>query len=182
MQQSFDVFFASSNRHKYGEARKILGQFGIKAGFFKCNLEEIQSDSIEEIASHKAAEAYKLCKKPVIIEDDGLFIKSLNGFPGPFSSYVFKTIGKKGILQLVKQDRKAAFFSVIAFCDKNKVTLFSAKVNGKIAKTQKGKGWGYDPIFIPDGKKTTYALILDKNKISHRYNALKKFASWFDRH
>ncbi|MFB5598187.1 MAG: non-canonical purine NTP pyrophosphatase, partial [Nitrosopumilaceae archaeon] len=119
MQQSYDVFFASSNINKYIEAKKILDNFGISLGFFKCDLEEIQSDSVNQIALRKVQDAFKQCRKPVIIEDDGLFIKSLKGFPGPFSSYVFKTIGNKGILKLVKTNRKASFQSVIAYHDKN---------------------------------------------------------------
>ncbi len=121
MQQSFDLFFASSNIHKFQEAKKILDDFGINLGFYKCELEEIQSSSLQEIAKNKALQAFQKCKKPIIVEDDGLFIDSLNGFPGPYSSYVFKTIGNKGILKLVKQNRKAKFVSLISFYDKKKL-------------------------------------------------------------
>ncbi|MFB5604146.1 MAG: non-canonical purine NTP pyrophosphatase, partial [Candidatus Nitrosomaritimum aestuariumsis] len=82
MPQSFDLFFASSNNHKFKEAKKILEEFSINLGFFRCNLEEIQSDSLKEIAKHKATQAFEKLRKPVIVEDDGLFIDSLNGFPG----------------------------------------------------------------------------------------------------
>lgn len=181
MQQSYDVFFASSNFNKYNEAKKILEIFGIRLGFFKCELEEIQSDSLSQIAQKKVINAFKQCKKPVIIEDDGLFITSLNGFPGPYSSYIFKTIGNNGILKLVKSNRTANFQSVIAYHDKKKKSiLFKANVYGKISRSPKGRGWGYDPIFIPNGKNETFAELLDKNIISHRYKALKKFANWFE--
>ena len=103
MPQSFDLFFASSNIHKFQEAKKILDSFGINLRFFKCELEEIQSNSLKEISKNKAIQAFQKCKKPVIVEDDGLFVDSLNGFPGPYSSYVFKTIGNKGILKLLKK-------------------------------------------------------------------------------
>ena len=182
MQQSFDVFFVSSNKHKYDEAKQILADFGIKIGFFKCELEEIQADTIKQVASKKVLDAYHKCKKPVIIEDDGLFIDSLKGFPGPYSSFVFKTLGNKGILKLVSTKRTAKFQSVITFHDKkNGSKFFEASVPGKISKILMGKGWGYDPIFIPNGKNKTFAQITDKNEISHRYKALKKFASWFDK-
>ena len=113
MQQLFDVLFASSNKNKYQEAEKILGKFGIKVGFYKCNLIEIQANSIKEIANQKAIDAFLKCNKSVIVEDDGLFINALGGFPGPFSSYVFKTIGNNGILKLVKTNRNAKFQSII---------------------------------------------------------------------
>ena len=179
MPQSYDLFFASSNINKYQEAKKILENFGINLGFYKCNLVEIQSDSLREIANYKAKQAFQNCKKPVIIEDDGLFIESLDGFPGPYSSYVFKTIGNKGILNLLKQNRKAKFVSVISYCDKKEFKSFESTLEGTISKNISGKGWGYDPIFIPSKSKLTFAQLKNKNKISHRYKALKKFSKWY---
>lgn len=179
MLQSFDLFFVSSNKHKYLEAKKILNSFDIKLGFYKSELEEIQSDSLKKIAAKKAIHAFNKFKRPVIIEDDGLFINSLDGFPGPYSSYVFKTIGNKGILDLLANNRQAKFVSIISFYDKNNTKSFEAKVDGRISKTQQGNGWGYDPIFIPRSSTKTFAELTDKNKLSHRYKALKKFASWY---
>ncbi len=179
MQKSFDLFFVSSNNHKYVEAKSILETFGIKLGFLKSELEEIQSNSLDEIALRKAKDAFSKFKKPVIIEDDGLFINSLSGFPGPYSSYVFKTIGNDGILNLLKNNRKAKFVSIITYCDKTNFQSFTAKLDGMISKFQKGKGWGYDPIFIPKNSQKTFAEINEKNKLSHRYKALKKFSNWY---
>ena len=179
MRQSSDLFFVSSNNHKYQEAKKILEPFGIKLGFFKYELKEIQSDSLMNIASKKAKDAFLKYKKPIIIEDDGLFINSLDGFPGPYSSYVFKTIGNKGILNLLKNNRMAKFVSIITFCDKKTLKSFDGKLDGTISKSQKGKGWGYDPIFIPKGTSKTFAEINNKNELSHRYKALKKFSNWY---
>lgn len=177
---SYDVLFVSSNKNKFYEAKNILSKNSINLGFSKTTLKEIQADSLKEIAAQKADEAYRRIQKPIIIEDAGLFIESLNGFPGPFSSYVFKTIGNSGILRLVKTNRNAKFQSVVAYCDnKYGVVLFDAKVEGKISKYSKGKGWGYDPIFIPKNQNKTYAMLSNKNEISHRYKALKKFSNWF---
>ena len=179
MPQSFDLFFASSNIHKFQEAKKILEGFKINLGFFKCDLQEIQSNSLLDIAQNKAEQAFKKCKKPVIVEDDGIFIDSLNGFPGPYSSYVFKTIGNNGILKLVKQNRKAKFVSVISFHDKKNYHSFESRLNGLISKKITGIGWGYDPIFIPAKLQKTFAQLENKNKISHRFKSLKKFSNWY---
>jgi len=179
MQQSFDLYFASSNIHKFNEAKKILNTLGINIGFFSCSLQEIQSDSLIEIAQNKAIQAFQKCKKPVIVEDDGIFIDSLNGFPGPYSSYVFKTLGNKGILKLLKQNRKAKFVSIISFCDKKNHESFESKLNGTISKKIVGDGWGYDPIFIPMNQKKTFAQLENKNEISHRFKSLKKFSNWY---
>jgi XTP/dITP diphosphohydrolase len=180
MPKSYDLFFASTNKNKYREAKEILAKFDITLRFFKFSALEIQSDSIVNIARQKVLDAHKKCKFAVIVEDDGLFIDSLGGFPGPYSSYVFKTIGNAGVINLVKTQRKADFVSVIAFCDNHRrPVFFEGKTKGRISARPRGKGWGYDPIFVPDGTSKTYAQMSEKNTISHRYRALKKFASWF---
>ena len=185
MPESYDVLFASSNEHKYEEAKEILAEFGIKLDFLQANLVEIQDDEITKIARQKALDAYSICKKPVIVEDDGLFLDAVFGFPGPFSSYVFKTIGNYGILKLLAaidaSDTLAYFKSIIAFCDSNnEPIMFEGHVVGTISKNIQGRGWGYDPIFIPEKQNKTYAELADKNKLSHRYKALKEFANWFN--
>ena len=78
-QQLSELFFASSNENKFQEAERILTNLGVKVNFSKTTLEEIQSSSLSEIAEQKAISAYELIQKPVIIEDDGLFINSLDG-------------------------------------------------------------------------------------------------------
>ena len=180
MQMSSKIFFVSSNKNKFEEAKTILLKFGITLEFQKAQLQEIQANNLDEIAKHKAIQAFSICSKPVIVEDDGLFINSLMGFPGPYSSFVYETIGNKGILRLVSTPRDAKFRSIIAFCEsENKVHSFSAEVKGKISKKELGKRWGFDPIFIPIGRIQSYSQITEKNEISHRYLALKKFATWY---
>ena len=179
MHRLSNLLFVSSNIHKFREVKKILNSFQINIQFFKLNLEEIQSNSIKEIAIKKAQDAFSKCKKPLIIEDDGLHIDSLYGFPGPYSSYVQKTIGNQGIINLVKADRNAKFVSNITYCDKYCFKSFEGKLFGTISKSEKGNGWGFDPIFIPKNQKQTFGELTDKNNISHRYKALKKFSNWY---
>ena len=182
MQQLSELFFASSNEHKFQEAERILANLGMQINLFKTTLEEIQSNNLNDIAEKKAIYAYDLIQKPVIIEDDGLFINTLNGFPGPYSSYVYDTIGNKGIMDLLEnyQVRDAKFVSIIAYCDNDRgVKLFESSIPGKISPIIEKGGWGYDPIFIPDGESKTYANVSDKDKFSHRSAALTKFSNWF---
>ncbi len=182
MQQSSELFFASSNENKFQEAERILSNSGVQINFYKTILEEIQSNDLNDIAEKKAINAYDLIQKPVIIEDDGLFINSLNGFPGPYSSYAYDTIGNKGIMSLLEnsQTRDANFVSIIAYCDNDyDVKLFESSIPGKISSVIEKGGWGYDPIFIPNGESKTYANVSDKDKFSHRSAALTKFSNWF---
>ena len=182
MQQSSEVFFASSNEHKFEEAQRILSTLGVNIKLFKTTLEEIQSNSLNEIAKRKAIDAFTKIQKPIIIEDDGLFINSLNGFPGPYSSYVYDTIGNKGIIRLLENTklRDAKFVAIIAYYNGvDDVKLFESSIPGKISSIIEQGGWGYDPIFIPDGESKTYASVSDKDKFSHRSAALKIFSDWF---
>jgi len=184
MQPSSELFFASSNTHKFKEAKRILFNLGLEINFSKITLEEIQSNFLSEIAKRKAIDAFSKVKKPLIIEDDGLFIDSLNGFPGPYSSYVYDTIGNKGLIRLLEniESRNANFVAIIAYCNGiNDVRLFESSISGKISLSIEDGGWGYDPIFIPDGETKTYANVSDKDKFSHRAASLKKFSDWFMR-
>ena len=181
-QQLSELYFVSSNTHKFEEAQRILSNLGVDISLFKTTLEEIQSDSLSKIAERKAIDAYTKVQKPVIIEDDGLFIDSLGGFPGPYSSYAYDTIGNKGIIQLLQnsEHRDAKFVAIIAYYNGiDEVKLFESSIPGKISKEIEKGGWGYDPIFIPDGESKTYANVSDKDKFSHRAAALTKFSNWF---
>ncbi len=174
------LYLASSNRDKFKEIARILGSYSIAIIFKEVELLEIQSD-LESIAKYKAEQAYGMIKDEVIVEDDGIFIDSLNGFPGIYSSYVYKTLGNDGILKLMEglEQRNARFVSVIVYHD-GSPRIFKGVVEGIIAYSKQGDSWGYDPIFIPKGYNLTYAeLKYEKDRVSHRSLALKAFAEWY---
>lgn len=182
MLESSDIYFVTTNANKFNEVKAILSSYKIEVKMANLALLEIQSDDLEAIAAEKAKDACRKLNAAVIVEDDGLFIRALNGFPGPFSSFVFRTIGNEGIIQLMKtqSDRNATFRSVIAYCEpKNMLLDFVANVNGEISTEIRGVGWGYDPIFIPTASELTYTELGNKkNDVSHRKLALEKFAQW----
>lgn len=177
------VVFVSTNQNKFQEVRTILSLRGMEVEFARAELVEIQSDSIEEIAKEKVKSAFAKVSRPVIVEDDGLFVSTLRGFPGQYSSYVFKTIGNAGMLRLLAgaQDRSASFVSLITFSDGKDVRIFEGRVPGMISEQEAKGGWGYDPIFMPAGAKKTYAELENKNDYSHRRKALDLFVEWYQR-
>lgn len=128
------AFFVTSNIHKFQEAKRVLAEYDIAAAMIKMSALEIQDDSLENIAKASVLDAVKKCNLPVIVEDAGLFIKVLNGFPGPYSSYVNRTLGVEGILKLMRdvEDRSAYFLSVVAFSnpDGKEIKFFHGKVEG----------------------------------------------------
>jgi XTP/dITP diphosphohydrolase len=108
----------------------------------------------------------------------------LKGFPGQYSSYAFKTIGNDGILKLLagSANRSALFRSLIAFYDGRRLSISDGGVHGRISDRITEGGWGYDPIFVPDGANLSFAQLKEKkNEHSHRKKALDKFAEWHAR-
>lgn len=178
------LYFLSTNINKYIEIYPILHKYKVAVKFLNIKLREIQAESLSEIAAEKSKDAFKAISKPVIVEDDGLFIHRLNGFPGSNSSFVSKTIGNVGILKLLShsKDRSASFVSVFVFNDGNKFRRFIGKTDGKISSKIAGPGWGYDPIFIPTGSKLSFGQLRDKKiRLSHRTKAITAFAKWYGR-
>ena len=180
------AYFVTSNIHKFQEARRVLSEYKIATAKLKVEAVEIQDDNLENIAKFSALDAVTNCGLPVFVGDSGLFVEALNGFPGPYSAYVYRTVGNKGILKLMKNvtNRSAYFMSVIAFSSpEEQPTCFHGKVEGKISLQELGtSGFGYDPIFIPlegDGRTFAEMTTAQKNLYSHRAEALRKFAEWY---
>jgi len=177
------AYFVTSNVHKFQEARSVLSEYKIATAKLRVEAVEIQDDNLENIAKYSVQDAVKNCGLPVFVEDAGLFVEALNGFPGPYSKYVYNTVGVKGILKLMKniENRNAYFMSVIAFgSPEEQPTCFVGKVEGKLSLQERGtSGFGYDPIFEPlEGNGRTFAEMTtnEKNGYSHRAEALRKFA------
>jgi dITPase (EC 3.6.1.-) len=180
------VFFVTGNKGKFLEASSILREYGIELQLDTIHEKlEIQSENLEDIVSHALKH---VCEGSIhdyfVVEDDGLFINALNGFPGPYSSYVYKTIGVTGVLKLMSDvdDRSAYFKSVVGVCGPSGITrLFTGVVRGSISREPRGSGgFGFDPIFIPSGYDRTFAElgIEVKNKLSHRAKAFRALGEW----
>ena len=119
--------------------------------------------------------------KDFIIDDSGMFVHALKGFPGVYSAYGQKTIGNQGILTLMEgiEDRSATFKCCIGCDIDGKTIIVTGKCDGFILNGEKGKeGFGYDPIFSPDGKRSFAEIsVEEKNTMSHRGNAVKLLRS-----
>jgi len=180
-----EVAFITHNKHKFTEASGLLGRLGINLIMEPLNKMEIQASTIQEVATYAALEAYAHLHKPLIVEDAGLFVKALNGFPGVYSSYAFTTIGINGLIALLKgeKDKSAFFEAIVAFFDGIELRIFSGRVDGFILDKPVGKnGFGFDPIFSPKEsfpKSFAQMSIREKNKLSHRARAFIAFSKWY---
>lgn len=185
MPGSNELFFATSNEHKFRECAYVLAEFGIRPRRLQAKGREVQADDLETIAAFAASEAFSLRRKPLIVEDAGLFVESLRGFPGPYAAYAMKTIGNEGLLKLLagRRNRSATFRSAVAYCASGYApTVFTGSLAGEISLAPAGThGFGFDPIFVPIGSHLTLAQMsmAEKSAVSHRAAALRAFAEWF---
>ncbi len=183
------IFFATNNINKFKEARRVLTEYKIAVGMLRVKSLEIQSDNLEEIAKTSVLRSFEKCHLPIIVEDAGLFIEALNGFPGPYAAYVYKTIGNRGLLKLMEniEKREAKFQSVIAYysSELKSPICFKGEVEGEITKEERrgdrSFGFGFDPVFKPADSDKTFAEVTtaEKNKYSHRAKALRIFVEWY---
>ena len=186
MMKNKTIFFATGNENKFAEVEDILRDYPLIVEKIDAKGKEIQSDSIEEIARESVTNAAATIRSQVFVEDTGLYIQSLNSFPGPYAAYVNNTIGLEGILILMKgvNDREAEFRSAVAFSAPGTATTsFTGELKGKIAGFPRGSGgFGYDSIFEPfegNGRTLGEMSISEKSMISHRAIAVRKFAKWY---
>jgi len=183
------VFFATNNVNKFNEAREVLAEKEIAVGMLRIKSLEIQSESLEEIAQASVIETFQRYCLPIVVEDAGLFVDALRGFPGPYSAYVYKTLGNEGLLRLMERTdkRKAKFKSVVAYFSSQLKSpmCFDGIVSGEIVPKERKTGnkmsFGFDPIFKPDNSDKTFAEmdVVEKCKRSHRAAAFRRFAEWY---
>lgn len=170
------MYFVTSNENKVREAEAILGRRLRRANI---DIPEIQSLDVEEVVKAKARAAFGRIKRPVLVEDTGFYIPALNNFPGPLIKWLLKTIGNQGICNLLKEEKNRRVTVKTCFCLYNgkKFRIFSGEKTGTMPKNPEGtSGFGWDPIFIPDNYKKSFAEMSseDKNLISMRKIALEK--------
>lgn len=168
----------TSNAGKMREYAQALEGLGLEVFQGSVPYDEVQADTLEEVVSHGMRDLMRE-EDSFIIDDSGLFIDHLQGFPGVYSAYALKTLGNKGILRLMEGvEARSARFDCCIGCKLPGMEPFivSASCHGEILDSAKGdKGFGFDPIFTSDGVRSFSELDMEeKNRISHRGLAVKK--------
>ncbi len=175
--------FVTTNRGKFDEARARLATIGVEVEQRVQPYPEMQTKAIVDVVESGIVWLRERVRPPFFIEDSGLFIDALKGFPGVYSSYAYKTLGNEKILRLLEGStrREAHFESCIGYCNPNhEPAFFFGVCHGRLAEQAKGgHGFGFDPIFIPEGRQQPLAEmeIRLKNEVSHRGMALNRFVT-----
>ncbi|MBU2037195.1 non-canonical purine NTP pyrophosphatase [Patescibacteria group bacterium] len=149
------IFFITGNNFKFQVAKKALAGIGVELIQKELDTPEIQSVSVEEVASFSAKWASDLLKEAVIVSDAGYYIEALNGFPGPFIKYINEWLSADDILRLMagKENREVTVKDCLAYCEPGKKpVIFCDSAKGAIANKKGGKGrTSINEIFVPEG-------------------------------
>ncbi len=178
------VTFVSTNPGKAREVRAVLRPYGVEVRWIRRTLPEPQAETLEEVVRSKLR-ATRDIPGPVLVEDSGLFIPSLGGFPGVYSAHFLRIWKFRPIFELLERRNRRAYFRTVAALRVGRRTyLFRGDVHGTIARRAAGShGFGYDPIFIPTGWDRTFGQVPAerKNAISHRARAVRRAGEFLAR-
>jgi len=167
------------NPGKVKEYSLALSDYGLEMVHVNREYDEVQTPYLEEVVDKGIKQLAKEGLTDFLIDDSGLFINHFKGFPGVYSAYGQKTLGNKGILKLMEgvEDRSAVFKCCIGARIGDQTVIVTGQCPGEILHEEKGtEGFGYDPIFSPDGVHSFAEIPTDeKNVISHRGVALRLF-------
>lgn len=175
------LHFATTNRNKLREAEQILGRpvTGVALA-----LEELQTTDPEALVHHKAAQAHAALDRPVLVEDTGLIFLAWGALPGPFIKYFLEHLGLDGLVRALGPfaDKRAEAVCTLGYHDGNTVQIVSGRTTGRIVPPAGEGGFGWDPIFVPDGQPggagRTFAQMdaAEKHACSMRARALQTLA------
>lgn len=166
----------TGNPDKLAEARRLCAT-EIRA--VEVDLPEIQSLDIQTILRGKAEEAYRLLRQPLIVEETGLELAVLNGFPGPLVKWMLAAVGAEGIARTAHSlgNASATARCALLFYDGSREVVGEGTTTGQLVLPPRGEGgFGWDPVFLPDGHNRTYAELsgAEKDQTSHRGHAWRR--------
>ncbi|NOX71525.1 MAG: RdgB/HAM1 family non-canonical purine NTP pyrophosphatase [Candidatus Micrarchaeota archaeon] len=169
-----NLYFVTGNKNKLVEARKVIP--GIES--VNLDLPEIQDIDPRKVIEAKLRKAVESVDGDIFIEDVSFELECLNGFPGPFIKWMLGTAGRDKIVEICQKlgNDNAVARATIGLAKDGKLYFFEGLVKGKIVPKRGENGFGFDPIFQPEGYDKTFAEMSpeEKNAISHRGRALEE--------
>jgi non-canonical purine NTP pyrophosphatase (RdgB/HAM1 family) len=174
------IKFITGNKGKLQEAKQILGE----VESLDLDLVEIQEIDPQAVISAKLKEAEKHEAGEFIVEDTSLYLDALGGLPGPLIKWFMKTVGNNGLYEIAEKlgNNKAEAKTLVGYSDKQgNMEFFEGSISGKIV-SPKGEGFGWDPVFQPEGYNKTFGEMTqeEKNEISMRKIALEKLREYLN--
>jgi len=179
------VYFMSKNKRKIQDAQKAADLLNLKMEVSRIDydIEEIQSENDEKLVKDKVIKAFKVLRRPVCVEQTGLYIEEFGNLPGGLTSIVWDNLGADNFCKFFSREtNKVLMKSTVGYCDGKNVKVFSGESYGKISSKPTGlREERLDRVFIPNGHSMTLSdLGEEKNNISARITAFKKFFSYLE--
>lgn len=184
-ENNIKVFVATTNEGKLKEFRAVFEGSGIALEPIEIKFNELQVDDIEKISKDKAVQAFGVSKKPIFVDDVGIYIDKYKNFPGINAKQVAASLGVDGIKRLIDEGDKAHFIIVLSYMDEmlESPKTFIGKTTGKLSLGFNGQGevgFPFNQLFVPDGesKFVCEIAIQERARFSHRMKAaeeLKKY-------
>src|SRR5688500_17901494 len=184
------ITFVTGNAGKARELREMLAPLGVEVVQDARGYPEVQADTLAEVAEAGARHLLASgLRPPFLLEDSGLFVAALRGFPGVYSRHALDTIGCAGLLRLLadveRESRSAAFQAHLLYVDgAGRLHGFDGACPGRIADRAAGAGgFGFDPVFAPRGHDRTFAEMdgAEKSALSHRGQAVRAFLAFLEK-
>lgn len=169
--------FVTSNDAKFREVAAALRNQDIELEQLKIAYPEVQADTLQGVVEAALGWLAPRFGDDLLVDDSGLFVQTLGGFPGVYSAYAFRTLGCHGLLRLLEgeADRRGTFRTSFGLLREGAPTVLEGVCHGNLAEEERGQGgFGFDPIFVPEGETRTFAEmeVEEKNALSHRGRAV----------
>ena len=176
------IYLVTGNRHKLEEARQALAGFPVSVAQLKEEKYEPKEMSLEEVSAYNAELFFKKYRRPICVDDTGIFFKAYPNFPGSHPRLIYEMLGYKGIFKVISGEVRDAFFkTAVGYCDEKGVKIFSGilKCRADIRVNDPDKDvLPYERIMLIDGKALSSYSREEKGRISHRSIAFRKLGEY----
>jgi XTP/dITP diphosphohydrolase len=180
-----NIRFVSKNKFKVREVQSIFAGTGIEIVAAEYSIDEIQTEDVKNLVRDKLLKAFRIIGRPVFVEHTGLYIESLNDFPGGLTQIFWDKLQADKFSQLFGKGDNTNLVAktIIGYCDAMKIHIFEGAIKGTISDEPKGdRSFQWDCVFIPDGSTETFAEMGDrKNEISMRKIAFEEFKAFLSK-
>ncbi len=171
--------FVTGNPGKLAEARRLCGP---ALAAVDLDLPEIQSLDLRAVVEEKARAAWELLRRPLVVEETGLELAALGGFPGPLVKWMLQAVGAEGMARaaLALGDARATARCLLVYRDGERAVMGEGATHGRLVLPPRGEGgFGWDPVFLPEGEARTYGELTaaEKDALSHRGRAWRDLLS-----
>ncbi len=180
------IYFVTGSKDKYQDVEEYIQKTAswltvVQEDF---DIREVQSLNQEKVAMHKADVAWNRIKKPLIIDDSGIFFEEYPLFPGVFTKYMVRALGFEGLARVLGSNNSVSFRSCIVYADEDNRMLFRGETKGRLEITDGPPSEDLHEVFFPEGSDKNYQALRELpefEKVNYRFRAIRQFLDWYEK-